>query len=130
MWINGTNTHLVGNWPGSPATHLGGGTFKFVLPEEMQGDESQWMIIWNNNGKGLQTADLKFTMRGLYYTTNSDIKGTACKSVVSTLCKDITGDVDQVVVDKSTARKLLIDGMLYIMLPDGRVYNVQGTQVY
>ena len=129
MWINGTNTHLVGSWPGSPAIHLGGGTFKFVLPDNMQGDESQWMIIWNNNGKGLQTADLKFTMHGLY-TTNSDIKGTSCTSVVSTLCKDITGDVDQVVVDTSTARKLLINGMLYIMLPDGRVYNVQGTQVY
>ena len=129
MWINGTNTHLVGSWPGSPAIHLGGGTFKFVLPDNMQGDESQWMIIWNNNGKGLQTADLKFTMHGLY-TTNSDIKGTSCTSVVSTLCKDITDDVDQVVVDTSTARKLLMDGVLYIVLPDGRVYNVQGTQVY
>ena len=129
MWINGTNTHLVGSWPGSPATHLGGGTFKFVLPDNMQGDESKWMIIWNNNGNGLQTADLKFTMRGLY-TTNSDIKGTSCTSVVSTLCDDLTNDVDQVVVDTSTARKLLIDGVLYIVLPDGRVYNVQGTQVY
>ena len=130
MWIKGTNTHLVGSWPGQGATHLGGGTFKFVLPDNLQGNESQWMIIWNNKGNGLQTADLKFTMRGLYTTTNSDIKGTSCTSVVSTLCDDLTNDVDQVVVDKSTARKLLINGMLYIMLPDGRVYNVQGTQVY
>ena len=129
MWIKGTNTHLVGSWPGQGATHLGGGTFKFVLPDNLQGNEGQWMIIWNNNGKGLQTADLTFTMHGLY-TTNSDIKGTSCTSVVSTLCKDITGDVDQVVVDTSTARKLLMDGVLYIVLPDGHVYNVQGTQVY
>ena len=125
MWINGTNTHLVGSWPGSPATHLGGGTFKFVLPDNMAGDESQWMIIWNNKGKGLQTADLKFTMRGLY-TTNSDIKGTACTSVVSTLCDDITNDVDQIVLEKSTARKVLINGALYIVLEDGRVYDVMG----
>ena len=125
MWINGTNTHLVGSWPGKRATHLGGGTFKFVLPDNMQGSESQWMIIWNNNGQGLQTADLKFTMRGLY-TTNSDIKGTACTSVVSTLCDDITNDVDQIVVDKSTARKVLINGALYIVLEDGRVYDVMG----
>ena len=76
-----------------------------------------------------KTADLKFTMRGLY-TTNSDIKGTACTSVVSILCDDIANDVDQVVVEKNTARKLLIDGVLYIVLQDGRVYNVQGTQVY
>ena len=125
MWINGTNTHLVGSWPGSPATHLGDGVFKFELPANMQGDENQWMIIWNNNGQGLQTADLKFTMRGLY-TTNSDIKGTACTSVVSTLCDDIANDVDQIVVDKSTARKVLINGALYIVLEDGRVYDVMG----
>jgi hypothetical protein len=125
MWINGTNTHLVGSWPGSAATHLGDGVFKFELPANMQGDESQWMIIWNNNGQGLQTADLKFTMRGLY-TTNSDIKGTACTSVVSTLCDDIANDVDQIVVDKSTARKVLINGALYIVLEDGRVYDVMG----
>ena len=123
MLINWTNTNHVGSWPGSPATHLGGGTFKFVLPDNMAGDESQWMIIWNNKGKGLQTADLKFTMRGLY-TTNSDIKGTACKSVVSTLCDDISSDVDKVIVPM--ARKVLYNGSLYIILEDGRIYDMMG----
>ena len=123
MWINGTNTHLVGSWPGKRATHLGGGTFKFVLPDNMQGNESQWMIIWNNNGQGLQTADLKFTMRGLY-TTNSDIKGTTCTSVVSTLCDEISSDVDQVIVPM--ARKVLYNGSLYIILEDGRIYDMMG----
>ena len=123
MWINGTSTHLVGSWPGKPATHLGGGTFKFELPANMQGDESQWMIIWNNNGKGLQTADLKFTMRGLY-TTNLDIKGTSCTSVVSTLCDEISSDVDQVIVPM--ARKVLYNGSLYIILEDGRIYDMMG----
>ena len=123
MWINGTNTHLIGSWPGKRATHLGGGTFKFVLPDNMQGNESQWMIIWNNNGQGLQTADLKFTMRGLY-TTNSDIKGTTCTSVVSTLCDEISSDVDQVIVPM--ARKVLYNGSLYIILEDGRIYDMMG----
>ena len=128
MWIDGTNTHLVGSWPGSPATHLGDGVFKFELPASMQGDESQWMIIWNNNGQGLQTADLKFTMRGLY-TTNSDIKETKCTSVVSILCEDLSTDIDQVGV-QTTARKLLYNGSLYIILEDGRVYDIQGNQVW
>ena len=66
MWIKGTGTNLLGAWPGQRATHLGGGTFKFVLPDNLAGDESQWMIIWNNNNNGKQTADLNFTMRGLY----------------------------------------------------------------
>ena len=123
MWINGTNTHLVGSWPGKRATHLGGGTFKFVLPDNMQGSESQWMIIWNNNGQGLQTADLKFTMRGLY-TTNSDIKGTSCTSVVSVLCDEISSDLDQVIVPM--ARKVLYNGSLYIILEDGRIYDMMG----
>jgi hypothetical protein len=123
MWINGTSTHLVGSWPGSPATHLGDGMFKFELPANMQGDESQWMIIWNNNGQGLQTADLKFTMRGLY-TTNSDIKGTTCTSVVSTLCDEILSDVDQVIVPM--VRKVLYNGSLYIILEDGRIYDMMG----
>ena len=57
---------LTGGWPGQRAEHLGGGTFKFVIPESMTGDGSNWQIIWNNNNNGKQTADLKFQMRGLY----------------------------------------------------------------
>ena len=129
MWLNGTSTYLVDDWPGSPATHLGDGVFKFVLPANIQGDESQWMIIWNNNGQGLQTADLKFIMHGLY-TTNTDIKGTSCTSVVSTLCDDLTTDVEQVVLEQSNTRKLLIHGALYIVLENGRVFDVQGKQVW
>ena len=57
---------LTGGWPGQRAEHLGGGTFKFVIPESMTGSGSDWQIIWNNNNNGKQTADLKFQMRGLY----------------------------------------------------------------
>ena len=65
MWIKGTDTNLLGTWPGTAAVHLGNGKFKFELPDNLTGDESQWMIIWNN-GNGTQTADFKFVMRGLY----------------------------------------------------------------
>ena len=128
MWINGTNTHLVGSWPGSAATHLGNGVFKFNLPANMQGDENQWMIIWNNNGQGLQTADLKFTMRGMY-TTNSDIKGTSCTSVVDTLCDDPSTDLEQSNKTTPSVYKVLIDGKLYIILEDGRMLDIWGNQV-
>ena len=80
MWIKGSETNLLGAWPGQRATHLGGGTFKFVLPDNVTGNESQWMIIWNNNNGGKQTADLTFTMRGLY-----DING--YKSLVTKICE-------------------------------------------
>jgi hypothetical protein len=125
MWINGTNTHLVGSWPGSAATHLGDGVFKFELPANMQGEESQWMIIWNNNGQGLQTEDLKFTMRGLY-TSDSDIKGTSCTNVVTTLCEELSTDIEQGAVLSPSVRKVLINGQLYIILEDGRIYDIMG----
>ena len=80
MWIKGSETNLLGAWPGQRATHLGGGTFKFVIPDNVTGDESQWMIIWNNNNGGKQTDDLSFTMRGLY-TMNG------YQSKVTTLCE-------------------------------------------
>jgi hypothetical protein len=80
MWIKGSETNLLGAWPGQRATHLGGGTFKFVIPDNVTGDESQWMIIWNNNNGGKQTGDMTFTMRGLY-TMNG------YQSKVTTLCE-------------------------------------------
>ena len=85
MWIKGTNTNLLGAWPGQRATHLGGGTFKFVIPDNVTGDQSQWMIIWNNNNAGKQTADMSFTMHGLY-TMNG------YQSKVSKLCAG--GEID------------------------------------
>ena len=85
MWIKGTDTNLLGAWPGQRATHLGGSTFKFVIPDNVTGDQSQWMIIWNNNNAGKQTADMSFTMHGLY-TMNG------YQSKVSKLCAG--GEVD------------------------------------
>ena len=73
------NKELVGSWPGSAATHLGDGKFKFVIPTSVTGDPSTWMIIWNNGIGGTQTEDLTFTMHGLYNMSG-------VQSVVTTLC--------------------------------------------
>ncbi|MCI6323763.1 MAG: alpha-amylase family glycosyl hydrolase [Bacteroidales bacterium] len=85
MWIKDTNTNLVGAWPGKAATALGGGVFKFNIPADVTGDETQWMIIWN--GSNGQTKDLAFTMRGLYTGDNKD--NVSCTSTVTTLCADV-----------------------------------------
>ena len=73
------NKELLGSWPGSAATHLGDGKFKFVIPTSVTGDPSTWMIIWNNGIGGTQTKNLTFTMRGLYNMSG-------VQSVVTTLC--------------------------------------------
>ena len=73
------NKELVGSWPGSAATHLGDGKFKFVIPTSVTGDPSTWMIIWNNGIGGTQTENLTFTMHGLYNMSG-------VQSVITTLC--------------------------------------------
>ena len=73
------NKELVGSWPGSAATHLGDGKFKFVIPTSVTGDPSTWMIIWNNGIGGTQTKNLTFTMHGLYNMSG-------VQSVITTLC--------------------------------------------
>ncbi|MGN1240821.1 MAG: alpha-amylase family glycosyl hydrolase [Paludibacteraceae bacterium] len=85
MWIKDTETKLVGAWPGKAATALGGGVFKFNIPADVTGDETQWMIIWN--GANGQTKDLTFSMRGLYTGDNKD--NVTCTSTVTTLCADV-----------------------------------------
>ena len=65
MWNSNGN---IAGWPGQRAEHLGGGTFKYVIPNDVEIIGSDWQIIWNNNNNGKQTADLKFQMRGLYTT--------------------------------------------------------------
>ncbi len=81
MWIRGTYTDLVGAWPGSAATPMGDGTFKFVVPANVTSSPSEWMIIWNGNG--VQTDDLDFVMHGLY-----NMHG--CQGTVTALCEENT----------------------------------------
>ncbi len=115
MWIRGTSNALVGGWPGKAATSMGGGTYKFSIPENVTGDESQWMIIWND-GQGNQTRDLTFTMHG-YYTGTS--KSTIDKtSVVTTLCDDMSSDVELPTIEDA----------LQFYCDNGTLYVVSDTE--
>ena len=77
MWNSNGN---IAGWPGQRAEHLGGGTFKYLIPENVDISGLDWQIIWNNNNNGKQTADLKFQMRGLYTKDGY-------QSLVTTLCE-------------------------------------------
>lgn len=110
MWVNG-GASLSAGWPGSRAVSLGGGTYKFTLPETMPAVASNWMIIWNDGGN--QTNDLSFTMHGLYTgTSRADIK---CTSTVSLICEDVPAATDNL---QSTALVLYSENsVLYINSP-------------
>jgi hypothetical protein len=87
MWDpTSSDKQLSGAWPGTAATNLGDGKFKFVVPASATGEPSNWKIIWNNGngGEGNQTADLAFTMHGIY-----NFNG--CNGTVTALCEG--GDV-------------------------------------
>ena len=122
MWINGTETKLVGNWPGKAATALGGGTFKFVIPDDVTGDESTWKIIWN--GTAGQTVDMDFAMRGLYTVTGdkTDKYPASSTSTVTILCADVSTAVDNVAL--SRMQMYCMGGVLYIDTPEDLEMNL------
>lgn len=103
IWLKGTSNNLTGSWPGKRAEHLGGGTFKYTIPADFPADASNWMIIWNNNNGGKQTADLKFTMRGLYTMSGY-------KSLVTKLCEG--GDTGETPDTPDTPDTPVLDGTM------------------
>ncbi|MGN1247134.1 MAG: choice-of-anchor D domain-containing protein, partial [Paludibacteraceae bacterium] len=109
IWNDSSTISLVGEWPGSPATPIYGGLFyKFAIPDNATGDDSQWKIIWNDGS--VQTADLPFSMRGLYTGTRySDI---ACTSTVTTLCSDAPEGIPDVYFLVDVPRTVLLDTLL------------------
>ncbi len=122
MWINGTETKLVGAWPGKAATALGGGTFKFVIPDDVTGDETKWKIIWN--GTSGQTVDMDFAMRGLYTVTGdkTDKYPASSTSTVTILCADVSTAVDNVAL--SRMQMYCMGGVLYIDTPEDLEMNL------
>ena len=128
MWdpTNG-DTKLTGEWPGTAATNLGDGKFKFVVPASATGEPSNWKIIWNNGngGEGNQTADLAFTMHGIYNFSG-------CNGTVTALCdggENPETAVEDVEINQPQARKILYNGALYLIMPNGDIYNAAGVLV-
>ena len=123
MWINGTENKLAGIWPGTRATALGGGMYKFVVPETATGDMSSWMIIWNN-GSGVQTKDLTYTNHGLYSGANKD--NISVTEVVSLLCEDLPETpTNTIEMDDSGLKVYAAAGNIHIVSP-----TVQSIAVY
>lgn len=92
IWSSLNGTHKVcGNWPGTAMTNLGNGNYKFVIPSAPLPTDNTWKIIFND-GMGNQTADLDFTMHGLYGGTN---KGSiALQSTITLNCNDVPSNTN------------------------------------
>ncbi len=126
IWHTGTGktVQVCGGWPGMKAQALGNDNYKFVVPESATAIDNSWQIIWND-GSGNQTADLKYQDQYLYAGANKgSVKVT---SEVNVICMPLA--TENMVCPTDNARKVLINGQIYIALPDGKIYNVQGLRV-
>ena len=126
IWHTGTGktVQVCGGWPGQKAQALGDDNYKFAIPESAGEPDNSWMIIWND-GSGNQTQDLVYKDQYLYSGANKgSIKASAA---VTELCESLTGVQEMVQpVGTTECRKLARDGRLYILLPDGRSYDMLG----
>ena len=125
IWHTGTGStvQVCGGWPGKKATALGNDTYKFVVPQEAKEIDNTWMIIWND-GSGNQTQDLKFRNQYLYTGAN---KGAIQATEQITAICETTEDIETV-GERTQNRKMVIDGVLYIVLPDGTMYDMRGVR--
>ena len=89
-------------------------------------------IIYRNgtdwNGDANQTVDITGITTNTCYQLTQSGNQKATYEVID--CED-SGSTDLPELPVApTARKLLHNGSLYILLPDGRVYDVRGNQVW
>ena len=49
--------------------------------------------------------------------------------IFDALLEDNPEGIEQIPVPQDKARKYMINGQIYIALPDGKVYNIQGMRV-
>ena len=122
IWHTGTGStvQVCGGWPGMKATSLGNGQYKFVVPDNAGTIDNTWKIIWND-GSGNQTQDLVFRDRYLYTGTD---KGRIQPTTLITAICDSTMGVEHITASGNRARKVIVDGRLCIILPDGRCYDI------
>ena len=82
-YIWSSNATITNAWPGTAATSLGNGKYRFDIPASAPAIDNTWKIIWNDGGT--QTGDLIFTNQGMY--TGSDKGNIKCTSKVTALCE-------------------------------------------
>ena len=82
-YIWSSKATITNAWPGTAATSLGNGKYRFDIPASAPAIDNTWKIIWNDGGT--QTGDLTFTNQGMY--SGSDKGNIKCSSKVTTLCE-------------------------------------------
>ncbi len=128
IWHTGTGStvQVCGSWSGQKAVSLGNDNYKFTIPSSAGTIDNSWKIIWNDGG-GNQTGDLIYKDQYLYIGANKGAIQPASK--VTAICEPVSTVLDVIDNPKTFNKKVLINGVLYIQLPNGSMYNMHGIKV-
>ena len=128
IWHTGTGStvQVCGSWPGQKAVSLGDDNYKFTIPSSAGTIDNSWKIIWNDGG-GNQTGDLIYKDQYLYIGANKGAIQPASK--VTAICEPVSTVLDVIDNPKTFNKKVLINGVLYIQLPNGSMYDMHGIKV-
>ena len=112
---------LAGGWPGTKVTKDSEGWWTYTFDSKL----TNVNIIWTN-GSGDQTVDITDVTQSTCYMLDSAIGN----KITVTIVDCYATDVDNVPMDNTLkAIKVVEDGALYIILPDGTRYNAHGIVV-
>lgn len=128
IWHTGTGStvQVCGSWPGQKAVSLGDDNYKFTIPSSAGTIDNSWKIIWNDGG-GNQTGDLIYKDQYIYIGANKGAIQPASK--VTAICEPVSTVLDVIDNPKTFNKKVLINGVLYIQLPNGSMYDMHGIKV-
>ena len=121
-WTGSGGTQPTGAWPGTAVSKDAEGWWAYTFAKSIQNIN----IIWNN-GTGAQTVDITGITSSTCYTLN----GTTGTKITVTVVGCNTATATEEINSDSNAepRKMLINGKLYIITPDGTIYDAQGVKV-
>ena len=115
-------TPIAGAWPGTKVSKDADGWWSYTFATDI----AMVNIIWNN-GSGAQTVDIENVTTSTCYQLNATTGVSITATVVE--CRPLTALEDAETDSTPQPRKVMIDNKLYILMPDGTMYDSLGRKV-
>ena len=115
-------TPIAGAWPGTKVSKDADGWWSYTFATDI----AMVNIIWNN-GSGAQTVDIENVTTSICYQLNATTGVSIAATVVE--CRPLTALEDAEADSTPQPRKVMIDNKLYILMPDGTMYDSLGRKV-
>lgn len=124
-WTGSGETQPCGAWPGAAVSKDAQGWWSYTFDPSIRDVN----IIWNN-GSGLQTKDIEGVTASTCYRLDESIYPLGATVIDCNTPIKNTEAIEDIRTDVSNAPyKVMIDNILYILMPDGAIYNAQGARV-